>query len=99
MLRQGAYLADISLSLICPICSAHIDGLTPAATGVTVVSEPVYPRPPLSIPLGFDLRFIIPVGGLISTPHPGGVGERSRKSLLWLNRVSQWRRVRLIRDP
>jgi len=68
--------------------SAHVDGLTPAATGVTVVSEPVYPRPRFLIPLSFDHRFVIPVGGLISILHPCGVGERSRKSFLWLNRVS-----------
>ena len=86
--KARGYLAGVSLSLIYAICSAHIDGLTPAATGVTVVSETVYPRPRFSIPLSFDLRFVILVGGLISTLHPCGVGERSRKSLLWLNRVS-----------
>ena len=35
MLRQGAYLAGVSLFLICAICSAHVDVSTPAATGVT----------------------------------------------------------------
>ena len=85
--KAGSSLAGVS-SPICASRSAHVDGLTPAATGVTVVSETVYPRPPFSVPLSFDLRFVIPVGGLISTLHPCGVGERSRKSLLWLNRVS-----------